>query len=78
MKTLHGSGILTNIIDNNEVNTNATVQTKRMHKTKDNRKNKTNVSPSSYIKNKMICNIKENMNLGISWSCGSAPSQEIE
>jgi len=48
MKTLHGSGILTNIIDNNEVNTNATVQTKRMHKTKDNRKNKTNVSPSSY------------------------------
>ena len=50
MKTLQGSGISTNIIDNNEVNTNATVQTKHMHKTKDNQKNKTNVSPSSYKK----------------------------
>ena len=42
MKTLHGSGISTNIIDNNEVRTNATVQTKCMHKTKDNRKNNKN------------------------------------
>jgi len=40
MKTLHGSEISTNIIDNNEVSTNATVQTKCMHKTKDDRKNK--------------------------------------
>ena len=27
MKTLHGSGISTNIIDNNEVSSNASVQT---------------------------------------------------
>ena len=40
MKTLHSYGISTNIIYNNEVNTNETVQTKRMHKTKDDRKNK--------------------------------------
>ena len=40
MKTLHGSGISTNIIDNNEVSTNATVQTKCMHKTNDNQNNK--------------------------------------
>jgi len=36
MKTLHGSGISTNIINNNEINTNATIQRKRMHKTNDN------------------------------------------
>ena len=35
MKTLQGSGIPTNIIDNKEVSTNATVQTTCMHKTKD-------------------------------------------
>ena len=40
MKTLHGSGISTNIIDNNEVSTNVTIQTKCMHKTNDNRNNK--------------------------------------
>ena len=40
MKTIHGSGIWTNIIDNNEVSTNAIVQTKYMHKTNDNRNNK--------------------------------------
>ena len=39
MKTLHGSGISTNIIDNNEGSTNATVQTKCMHKTNDNQNN---------------------------------------
>ena len=50
MKTLHGSGISTNIIDNNEISNNATIQTKCMHKTNDNRKKttKTNVSPSSH------------------------------
>ena len=37
MKTLHGSGISTNIIDNNEISTNATIQTKCMHKTNDKR-----------------------------------------
>ena len=39
-KTLHGSEISTNTIDNNEVSTNAIVQTKYMHKTNDNRNNK--------------------------------------
>jgi len=38
MKTLQGSGIPTNIIDNKEVSTNATVQTTCMHKTRDNKK----------------------------------------
>ena len=36
-KILHDSGISTNTIDNNEVSTNAIVQTKYMHKTNDNR-----------------------------------------
>ena len=74
MKTLHGSGISTNIIDNNEVNTNATVQTKRMHKTKDNRKNKKkwevsvlkNVTSRSYSKKlaeKLAGSWKSNGNL---------------
>ena len=49
MKTLHGSGISTNTIDNNEVSTNVTVQTTCMHKTRV-KQNKTNVSPSSYKK----------------------------
>jgi len=44
-KILHDSGISKNIIDNNEVNTNVTVQMTCMHKTKVNQ-NKTNVSPS--------------------------------
>ena len=48
MKTLKGSGISTNITDNNGVSTNPTIQTKRMHKTNDDRKNKTNISPSSH------------------------------
>ena len=30
-----------------------------------------------YVKDKRG-NMKENMNLGIPWSCGSAPSQDIE
>ena len=34
MKTLHGSGISANIIDNNEVNTNATIQTKMYEQNK--------------------------------------------
>jgi len=45
MKTLHGSGISTNIIDNNEVSTNATFQTKRMHKTRENQKTKQMLVP---------------------------------
>ena len=48
MKNLHGSDISTNTIDNNEVSTNAIVQTTCMHKTKDDQKNKINVSPSSH------------------------------
>jgi len=40
MKTLDASGIWTNIINNNEVSTNAIVQTKYMHNTNDNRNNK--------------------------------------
>ena len=56
MKTLHSFGISTNTIDNNEVSTNATVQTTCMHKTKDNKKNKANVSPSSYKKIKYVTN----------------------
>ena len=39
MKTLHDFEISTNIIDN-KVSTNATVQTKCMHKTNDNQNNK--------------------------------------
>ena len=84
MKTLHGSGISTNTIDNNEVSTNVAVQTTCMPKTRV-KQNKTNVSPSSYIYKKIKWyvtdkkgNIKANMDLGISRSCGSAPSQEIE
>ena len=46
MKTiLRDSGISTSTIDNNKVNTNVTVQTTCMHKTKVNQ-NETNVSPS--------------------------------
>ena len=45
LKTPHDSGISTNTIDNNEVSTNATVQTTCMHKTKVNQ-NETNVCPS--------------------------------
>ena len=44
-KILRDSGISTNTIDNNEVNTNVTVQTICMYKTKVSQ-NKTNVSPS--------------------------------
>ena len=44
-KILRDSGISTDTIDNNEVNTNVTVQTTCMHKTKVNQ-NETNVSPS--------------------------------
>ena len=44
-KILRDFGTSTNTIDNNEVNTNVTVQTTRMHKTKVNQ-NETNVSPS--------------------------------
>ena len=53
-KTLHGSGISINTIDNNEVNTNITVQMTCMHKTRVNQ-NETNISPS-VIQNKMIRN----------------------
>jgi len=54
MKTLHGFGISTNTIDNNEISTNVTIQMTCMHKTRVN-ENETNVSPS-VIQNKMICN----------------------
>ena len=47
-KNLHDSETSTNTIDNNEVNTNITVQTTCMHKTKENRKDKTKVSPPSH------------------------------
>jgi len=43
-KILRDSGISTDTIDKNEVNTNITVQTTCMHKTKVNQ-NETNVSP---------------------------------
>ena len=50
MKTLHGSGISTNIIDNNEVSTNTTVQTKCMHKTNGNRNvSEVIISPPSFL-----------------------------
>ena len=43
------SGISTNTIDNNEVSTNAIVQTKYMHKTNDNRNNKKQTSAPQVI-----------------------------
>ena len=48
MKTLHGSGISTNIIDNNEVSTNTTVQQNVCTKQMTIKTTKTNVSPSSH------------------------------
>ena len=41
---LHDTGISTNTTDNNEVNTNITIQTTYMQKTKVNQ-NETNISP---------------------------------
>ena len=48
-KFLHDTGTSTNTIDNNEVNTNVTVQMTYMHKTKTNQ-NETNVSPLVKLK----------------------------